>query len=149
MIDGELTCSEKLLLAVRDLIVPFVKAADDAAAHRQTGRLPVDAAGNSHNVLVENVKPEQLATQLNFLLPAEGQGRQGLLEGIANVLKYSVNTWDQGFMDKLYASNSPVRLSRRHDSHLLTYKTSIDSSSGRRHLRYCAVGSQYQRTLVT
>ncbi|GAB0137262.1 hypothetical protein EsDP_00005535 [Epichloe bromicola] len=97
-----------LLLAVRDLIVPFVKAADDAAAHRQTGRLPVDAAGNSHNVLVDMIKPEQLATKLNFLLPAEGRGREGLLEGIANVLKYSVNTWDQGFMDKLYASNNPV-----------------------------------------
>ena len=27
-----------------------------------------------------------------------------------NVLKYSVNTWDQGFLDKLYASTTPVGL---------------------------------------
>ncbi|KAJ4292950.1 Glutamate decarboxylase 2 [Collariella sp. IMI 366227] len=27
---------------------------------------------------------------------------------IQDVLKYSVNTWDQGFMDKLYASTNPV-----------------------------------------
>ncbi|KAK2609131.1 Glutamate decarboxylase 2 [Conoideocrella luteorostrata] len=97
-----------LLLAVRDLIVPFVKAADDAAAHRQIGRLPVDAAGNSHNVLVESISPEKLAAQLSFILPTEGKGKEGLLEGIASVLKHSVNTWDQGFLDKLYASNNPV-----------------------------------------
>lgn len=27
---------------------------------------------------------------------------------IERVLQYSVNTWDQGFLDKLYASNTPV-----------------------------------------
>lgn len=95
---------------MRDLIVPFVRAADDAAAHRSTGRLPVDAAGNrARNVLVESIRPEKLAAQLKFVLPAEGQGKTGLLDGIANILKYSVNTWDQGFMDKLYASTNPVR----------------------------------------
>ncbi|KAG6018428.1 hypothetical protein E4U41_003898 [Claviceps citrina] len=99
---------DDLLLAVRDLIVPFVKAADDAAADRQSGRLPLDAAGNPRNVLVERIRPEELVTRLNLVLPAEGQGREGLLQGIADVLRYSVNTWDQGFMDKLYASNNPV-----------------------------------------
>ena len=27
---------------------------------------------------------------------------------VHDVLKYSVNTWDQGFLDKLYASTTPV-----------------------------------------
>lgn len=98
----------QLLSAVRDLILPFIKAADDAAAHRETGRLPLDATGTPHNVLVDAVQPHSLAAHLKFILPEEGQGKQGLLEGIARVLKYSVNTWDQGFLDKLYASNNPV-----------------------------------------
>ncbi|GAO18384.1 hypothetical protein UVI_02009950 [Ustilaginoidea virens] len=103
---------DDLLLAVRDLIVPFVRAADDAAADRQTGRLPLNAAGRPHNVLVQSActGPDKLAASLNFSLPADGRGKQGLLEAIANILRYSVNTWDQGFMDKLYASNNPVVL---------------------------------------
>ncbi|KAG5985356.1 hypothetical protein E4U55_004580 [Claviceps digitariae] len=99
---------DDLLMAVRDMIVPFVKAADDAAADRQTGRLPLDPAGTPRNVLVESIRPEKLVAQLNLVLPSEGKGRDGLLQAIADVLKYSVNTWDQGFMDKLYASNNPV-----------------------------------------
>lgn len=93
---------------MRDLILPFVKAADDAAAHRETGRLPLDATGSPHNVLVDTVKPQKLAAHLKFMLPDQGQGKEGLLEAIAKVLKYSVNTWDQGFLDKLYSSNNPV-----------------------------------------
>lgn len=53
-------------------------------------------------------KPAELAAKLKFILPDEGQGKDGLLDGIQKVLKYSVNTWDQGFLDKLYASNTPV-----------------------------------------
>jgi len=43
-------------------------------------------------------------------LPAEGTGKDGLVESVKEVLKWSVNTWDQGFMDKLYASTNPVGL---------------------------------------
>jgi len=93
---------------VRQLIVPFVQAADDAAADRASGDLPVDASGRSRNVLVDTQKPAELAAKLKFILPEEGQGKDGLLAGIEKVLRYSVNTWDQGFMDKLYASNTPV-----------------------------------------
>jgi hypothetical protein len=34
--------------------------------------------------------------------------KAGLLELVERTLQYSVNTWDQGFMDKLYASTNPV-----------------------------------------
>jgi glutamate decarboxylase len=47
--------------------------------------------------------------RLSFSLPErEGLGREGLLSTIQDLLKYSVNTWDQGFLDKLYASTNPV-----------------------------------------
>ena len=45
---------------------------------------------------------------ITFDLPENGTGKDGLLETIEQVLKYSVNTWDQGFMDKLYASTNAV-----------------------------------------
>jgi glutamate decarboxylase len=35
-------------------------------------------------------------------------GKDGLVSLVEKVLKYSVNTWDQGFLDKLYASTNAV-----------------------------------------
>lgn len=47
--------------------------------------------------------------RLGFSLPKqEGKGREGFLETVKGVLKYSVNTWDQGFLDKLSASTNAV-----------------------------------------
>ncbi|KAL6697705.1 pyridoxal phosphate-dependent transferase [Trichoderma pleuroticola] len=97
-----------LLESVQQLIIPFIKAADDAAAHKVTGNLGLNANGEPHNVLIDSKKPSDLVARLKFLLPEEGLGKDGLLQGIERLLKYSVNTWDQGFMDKLYASNTPV-----------------------------------------
>jgi glutamate decarboxylase len=45
---------------------------------------------------------------MNFELPGNGKGKEGLLATVEEVLKYSVNTWDQGFLDKLYASTNAV-----------------------------------------
>lgn len=46
---------------------------------------------------------------MDFHLPdGSGRGKEGLLEVVDKVLKYSVNTWDQGFLDKLYASTNAV-----------------------------------------
>lgn len=60
-------------------------------------------------MLVESHTPEQLVSKLKLNLPdEEGQGRDGLLEMVQKILQYSVNTWDQGFLDKLYATNTPV-----------------------------------------
>lgn len=51
---------------------------------------------------------------LKFSLPeSEGRGEEGLLKTIQDVLEHSVNTWDQGFMDKLYASTNAVGLHLR------------------------------------
>lgn len=97
-----------LIGAVRGLIVPFIKAADDAASERATGNMVPDKTGRVNNVLVDFNKPQELAAKMKFSLPNQGQGKEGLLEVIQQVLQYSVNTWDQGFLDKLYASTNAV-----------------------------------------
>lgn len=53
---------------------------------------------------MEHHKPQKLIQLLDFELPNEAQGRAGFLKWMQKILQYSVNTWDQGFMDKLYAS---------------------------------------------
>ncbi|OAA37346.1 Pyridoxal phosphate-dependent decarboxylase [Beauveria brongniartii RCEF 3172] len=98
---GEL---QQLLHAVEQLIIPFVRAADRSADEKPTGSIPK----GRRNVLVQTTAPAELAAKLDFPLPAEGQGADGLLTMIQRILDYSVNTWDQGFLDKLYASNTPV-----------------------------------------
>lgn len=46
--------------------------------------------------------------QEDATLPDKGRGQEGLLTLLGKVLKYSVNTWNEGFMDKLYASTNAV-----------------------------------------
>lgn len=94
------------------MIVPFIQAADDAALQKAQGYTLVKADGIPENVLVESLRPDDLVSRLKLNLPdGEGQGRDGLLDMVQKILQYSVNTWDQGFLDKLYATNTPVRAS--------------------------------------
>lgn len=58
--------------------------------------------------MVDYHAPNELIKLLNFELPEQGKGKEGLLDEIKSILKYSVNTWDQGFLDKLYASTNAV-----------------------------------------
>ncbi|KEY67877.1 hypothetical protein S7711_02089 [Stachybotrys chartarum IBT 7711] len=96
---------DDLLNAVRQIIVPFVKAADDEATWKPTGSASTRVSGN---VLVDTHKPADLLAKMKLVLPSDGKGKDGLLELIQTILRYSVNTWDQGFLDKLYSSNTPV-----------------------------------------
>ncbi|KAL5911354.1 Glutamate decarboxylase 2 [Pyricularia oryzae] len=98
-----------LIDAVKSLIVPFIRAADEAAVLKVDGGAALAAAGSARNSLVEPLEPNDLVSRLAFSLPEkEGHGREGLLEIIHQILTYSVNTWDQGFLDKLYASTNAV-----------------------------------------
>ncbi|KAK4096752.1 PLP-dependent transferase [Parathielavia hyrcaniae] len=100
---------EHLIDAVKALIIPFIRAADEAVPSRAAGELLPDAQGLVQNALVKTRNPVDLGRELALCLPkGEGLGEQGLLAAIEDVLAYSVNTWDQGFMDKLYASTNPV-----------------------------------------
>lgn len=90
------------------MIIPFIGQADAAAALRAAGTTP---SPSSQNALIQGglLPPTQLQAHLCNILPsAEGTGKDGLLEAISQILSYSVNTWDQGFLDKLYSSPTPV-----------------------------------------
>ncbi|KAF2723503.1 PLP-dependent transferase [Polychaeton citri CBS 116435] len=97
-----------LCTAVKDLIVPFVRAADQDAAVKGEGHGLQQSSPNPRTTLVEHLPPTKLNSLLQLPLQAEGTGRDGLLSAVQAVLQYSVNTWDQGFMDKLYAAPTPV-----------------------------------------
>ncbi|KLU91705.1 cysteine sulfinic acid decarboxylase [Magnaporthiopsis poae ATCC 64411] len=98
---------ETLIDAVKALIVPFVRDADEAAPSKTDGGASV--ANSSWNSLVEPCEPLDLVSRLAFELPErEGGGREGLLQVIQQILRFSVNTWDQGFLDKLYSSTNAV-----------------------------------------
>lgn len=57
---------------------------------------------------MEYKPPEELQEILQLNLPEKGAKQAGLIEVLRKVLRFSVNTWHQGFLDKLYAStNAP------------------------------------------
>ncbi|KAI1756157.1 glutamate decarboxylase [Xylaria castorea] len=98
---------EDLINTVKSLIVPYIRGADEAASLRAQGHN--GGGSSSRNVLVESYRPEDLVKRLQFSLPeGQGRGKDGLLDTIQDVLRYSVNTWDQGFLDKLYSSTNAV-----------------------------------------
>lgn len=102
--------ADDLLGAVRGLIIGFIHAADDDATTKHEGHGLQQKGSGPRTTLVEHHPPKKLDQLLDISLPDQGQGRDGLLAAAQEVLKYSVNTWDQGFMDKLYASTTPVGL---------------------------------------
>ena len=61
--------------------------------------------------MVDIQPPEVLKQLLKLNLPEEAGGKESVLDVVRKTLQYSVNTWDQGFMDKLYASTNPVQSS--------------------------------------
>jgi glutamate decarboxylase len=109
----------KLVDSIKDLIIPFIRSADEASIERSTGQPVLDVNGRHRSVLVDARPPEQLIDTLAFSLPEQdGLGKDGLLASIKSILSYSVNTWDQGFLDKLYSSTNAV-------SALLLFRTFI------------------------
>ncbi|EFX04157.1 pyridoxal phosphate-dependent decarboxylase [Grosmannia clavigera kw1407] len=101
----------ELIDAVKALIVPFIADADNAFPEREQGG-PVGTSSADlpvRTALVEPLKPQSVVSRLGLDLPeGNGGGRAALLETVKRVLDLSVNTWDQGFLDKLYASTTPV-----------------------------------------
>ncbi|RJE21707.1 glutamate decarboxylase [Aspergillus sclerotialis] len=109
-----------LLNAVEDLLIPFIRSADETSfpyganlngtnstngANGTNGHGPIHQTGTS---LVEYKPPGELQETLQLTLPEKGSKQTGLIEVLQKILRYSVNTWHQGFLDKLYAStNAP------------------------------------------
>ncbi|KAE8135779.1 hypothetical protein BDV38DRAFT_272602 [Aspergillus pseudotamarii] len=101
--------------AVEDLLIPFIRSADEDPLGQKALENGVNGTNGSHNnvklsgtSLVDHKKPDELQSILQLELPEQGTGQDGLVEALQKVLRYSVNTWHQGFLDKLYAStNAP------------------------------------------
>lgn len=93
------------------LVHPFIKSADDDASSKLNGQethIPVNQPPRT--ALAEHYSPDILKKKLShtLTLPSVGGGKEGLLQVVEQTLKYSVNTWDQGFLDKLYSSTNSV-----------------------------------------
>ncbi|KAI6244954.1 L-aspartate decarboxylase dtxS4 [Erysiphe necator] len=97
---------DDLLRAVNPLIISFVQASDEP-----TSRITfLHKDEENRDIFGHQIPPcpEMLQRLMNFELPQNGQGKSGLISTVEKVLKYSVNTWDRGFMDKLFASTNAV-----------------------------------------
>lgn len=92
-------------------MVPFIQRADDLATVRASGGAGSGALPSSALIEGDLLPPATLQQHLASILPtSQGAGKEGLLAAISQILTYSVNTWDQGFLDKLYSSPTPVGL---------------------------------------
>ncbi|KAH8692677.1 pyridoxal phosphate-dependent transferase [Talaromyces proteolyticus] len=95
-----------LLAAVQKLLIPFIRSAD--APHSPENGSTNGTNGNLATSLVNHKSPDELEKLLKLDFPRTGQGQGRFLEVVQQILHYSVNTWHQGFLDKLYAStNAP------------------------------------------
>lgn len=94
---------------MQDLLIPFISSADSIPTVNgdSTNNTDTDLS-TTRTSLVDYKSPEDLQKLLKLDLPSNGKGQDGLLQVLQEVLRYSVNTWHQGFLDKLYAStNAP------------------------------------------
>jgi glutamate decarboxylase len=68
--------------------------------------------GGPRTVLVEHHPPKKLESILkkDLEINESAGGKDGLMSMVETIMKYSVNTWDQGFLDKLYASTNAVSI---------------------------------------
>ena len=101
---------EKLIDAIQPLIYSFISAADTDASTKHTGHGLKVEGGGPRTALVEHHPPKKLESILKEELEINDSklGKDGLVSLVDKVLKYSVNTWEQGFLDKLYASTNAV-----------------------------------------
>lgn len=83
---------DKLVSLVTSHVLPFISSAEDPT-----------------KIIDTALAPEALLDAFDLSFPlGKGRGESGLEDVLQKVLKYSVNTWSQGFMDKLYASTDPI-----------------------------------------
>ena len=108
MIDGNLVCNlegnrtqelENLFKLIVPKIVNYIETAEPSSGKYKAGSL-----GRYHD-------PQDLKKEFQELDNLQNGVRgdyDKLLEVMDKVLEYSVNTWNAGFLDKLYASNNPI-----------------------------------------
>jgi glutamate decarboxylase len=95
----------QLLGLVTGSLLGFVAEADTCNSARQR------KGDNVTMVSTQNaaaLSPDILWQRLGLSLSEKPQGKEGLLAITDRILCMSVNTWDQGFMHKLYSGTNPV-----------------------------------------
>ena len=120
--------ASQLLEAVKPMLISIIKEAENAAPMKAFDQADIRLGAESGvhwNSLIKSLEPEALQKRLvegsareineeslnTLCLPeevAEGEGKSSLIAFVQKTLQYSVNTWHQGFMDKLYASTNAV-----------------------------------------
>ena len=91
------------MIAVQEQLIPFIRAADNEI---QSHTASLENAGKTS--ILDPFSAQDLPERLKLDLPTSGQGGDGVLSSLQSILKYSVNTFAPGFLDKLYgATNAP------------------------------------------
>ncbi|KAI9662169.1 MAG: hypothetical protein M1831_002865 [Alyxoria varia] len=98
---------DELLALVRPRILDFISSAGQDQFGQSFGE---NNKTSSNRRLLNYTEPADLARLVDVDLHDEGQGKHGLAKALESILKYSTNTWHQGFMDKLYASTNAVHV---------------------------------------
>lgn len=97
---------------MQQLVVPWIRAADDdlsfSSSSAKTNDINPNNGADTIPVLLDHQSPQELRDLLALDLRDDAGGKDALLDMVQTVLKYSVNTWSQGFLDKLYASTNAV-----------------------------------------
>ncbi|KAF1920498.1 pyridoxal phosphate-dependent transferase [Ampelomyces quisqualis] len=101
-----------LLTSIQDLIIPFIASADEDATVKRSGHGLRVEGGGPRTTLVEHHPPKKLECLLQKTLEIsdDPSGKEGLVSLVETILKYSVNTWDQGFLDKLYGTSNSTAI---------------------------------------
>ncbi|ORX82488.1 PLP-dependent transferase [Basidiobolus meristosporus CBS 931.73] len=68
----------------------------------------VNQCQQENTQVVEHLCPEELVKVFDFGLEKDGVGRDGILDTIQGMLKYSVRSWNSKFIDKLYSGTDPI-----------------------------------------
>jgi glutamate/tyrosine decarboxylase-like PLP-dependent enzyme len=87
---------------VQEKTTAWIAEADKATALREDG--------TERPSLVDPYHPAELKKLLGLRIDEDPAAKQEFYDLIDKIFRYSVNTWDQGFMDKLYASTNAVGL---------------------------------------
>lgn len=96
--------SAKLLNAILPKLLDFIASADDVNAARIS-----KSAEDAPSLQLPAVRdPADVSACIKLALKERGGGIDGVEDLVQRVLDLSVNTWDHGFMHKLYSgTNAP------------------------------------------
>ncbi|KAF2665089.1 PLP-dependent transferase [Microthyrium microscopicum] len=97
----------ELIESVRKIVHSFIQSADNAVKGKEIGQSPF-LPGTKRVAILDPHSPATLQDILKLQLPEKSITKDDLFGLIQQIFQYSVNTWDQGFVDKLYHSTDAI-----------------------------------------